>query len=156
MPGIGDMFIIIGSINALVLLFALLSLSRLRSESLKLNRETFGLLKKVEGLTAQKHHLLAKQFDDLIEKMANQVPVIVGKEATSHLFEIERQIITRLAELEPNLKTDPKAIAHMEEVLRKVELLEEEVIRSTSKAVEKILVEKRKTLFQPQAEVSSL
>lgn len=151
MIGVG----VLCALNFIGVLYTLYSLKKSSIESTRINRETFGLLKKVEGLVARKQERLTREYDQLLEKMATQVPIIVAREAGKEVFEAEKYVLTRLAELEPALSEDAISLQKMETIIKTMEGLENVVIQSTARAVESILVEKRKSLFDQEVEEES-
>ena len=138
---------VIFTFQLITVLYMVITLRRAASERAKINRDTFGLLKKVEGLVARKQEKIAKEYDRLLEQMTLQVPISIAKEAGNEIFETEKYVLTRLAELEPELKDDGLAMQKMETIIKTMEGLESTVISATSKAVERVLIENRKDLF---------
>ncbi|MCI5066340.1 hypothetical protein MRY87_11510 [bacterium] len=125
----------------------LLSLRTAAKERTRLNRETFGLLKKVEGLLAQKQEKMKRDYDELLENMTGQVPITIARKVGKDIYETEKSVLMRLAEIEPQLEGDSLAVQKMEAIIKSMEKLETTVIDAASKAVEQTLREKRRTLF---------
>lgn len=132
---------------AIVLIVTLKSSARERD---RFYRELFGLMKKLEGLTTSKRELLLKQYDRLHESLAARLPSTIAATASEHLFETERRILSRLAELEPNLKKDVEGKKKMEELIRSMENLEHTIVALTADTVKKVLSEGRHEFFMDQ------
>lgn len=142
--------------QAVSVIYTLLVLRSASKERKVLNRETFGLLRKVEGLLARKQEKITKEYDRLLEQMTLQVPVVIAREAGNEIFETEKYVISRLAELELEVHDDEVAMQKMETIIKTMEGLETTIIRATSKAVERVLVENRRELFSDDDSDSQL
>lgn len=133
-----------------VSLFVILWARNSSKEMMTLVREAYGSLRKVEGLTASKREQIAKQYDRIIDNLTSRLPITIASHASHTIFEAERRILTRLAELEPNLKNDEKSKEKMEDLIRTMENLEETIVALTAESVRKVLVETRADILTDQ------
>jgi len=113
----------------------------------QLEHELFGLAKKIEGLTAPKRELLVKEFDQLLEKLAQDLPQAVTNTTSERIVEAERRILQRLAEIGPALSKDEEGKRKMEEFIVSLEKLEESVIDSTNEVVQRVMLNSRRELI---------
>lgn len=127
-------------------------LSRAAKERRAVNRHTYGLLKKVEGLVIKKEERLIEEFDLLLDSLGKHIPKAISEKAGLAIYETEKKILTRLAELEPDLKEDEAAISRMNDLIQSMEKLEESVIRIASEVVRNELLEKRKAITATEEE----
>jgi hypothetical protein len=114
----------------------------------RLNKEMFGLLRKIEGLTASKREQMLKHYDSILETLALRLPPTVASEAGQMIFEMESRLLSRLAELEPALKDDEISQRKMDGIIKSMENLEATIISLTSDTVHKVLAEGRQDLFR--------
>lgn len=144
MIAFGITVVALQSIVALVTLVTLRSAGR---ERYQLNKEMFGLLRKLEGLTAQRREQMLKHYDQILETLSAQLPPTIANRARETIFEAESKILTRLAELEPNLKSDKEARRKMDELLNSVEKMEQTIVALAAETVHKVMVESRRELM---------
>jgi hypothetical protein len=135
------------ALQLITALFILIVLYRAAKERQEVNRNTFGLLKKIEGLVARKQEKLLEEYDSVLEDLQREIPKAISKKAGLAIYEAERKILTRLAELEPDLKNDKTAINKMNELIKNMEALEASVIHIASEVVKEELLSKRKDIF---------
>jgi len=124
-------------------------------EQRTLNKEMFGLLKKIEGLTAQRREQILTQFDKLVESLTNRIPALVAAQASDKIFETESKILTRLAELEPSLSNEEHK-DKLDDVIHSMEALEKTLIAHTATAVHQVMLESRRSIFDEDIENSNL
>ncbi len=136
--------------NFLLAATLVLALRRFRSERQAVSQELFGLVKKVEGLTATKREQFQRQYDRLLQDLTKRLPTTIASEASTAIFETESLILTRLAELEPNLRRDDISFKKMDDLIKSMEQLEHTLIASTAQTVERVLVESRSGLLDPE------
>lgn len=110
-------------------------------------REMFGLMKKIEGLTAARRDRIAAEYDRMVESLSLRLPTAVASKTGELVFETEQRILARLAELEPNLKANPDAREKMEELIRSMEDLEGSMVTIAADAVHQVMSENRRDLF---------
>lgn len=123
------------------------SVKNLNKETHALLREAFGCLRKIEGLTASRREQLQRQYDKIMEQLTARLPVIIASQASASIFETEKKILTRLAELEPNLKNDVTAQRKLNELIKSMEDLEQTVVNLTSESVRKVLADSKGDFF---------
>ena len=121
----------------------------------RLNKETYGLVKKIEVLTADRREHIQNYFDKLFEHLSKRLPHLISDQASEHIFQTESAILKRLAELEPNFKKDQVSQQKMNELIQSMESLEKTMVSLTANAVEKALEEER-ICFTGNDSVSSL
>lgn len=137
-------------IQVLVFTCMLRVLGKAQKERTEIHREIFGLVKKIEGYTAQRREQMLKHYDKVIEKLANHIPTAIAAEAGTVIFETESKILQRLAEIEPNLRQDKEAKKKLDDLICNMENLEHTIINLTSDAVQKIMLDGRKTLIEEE------
>lgn len=115
------------------------------------SKELFGLMKKIEALTANRREQLLKEYDKILENLTHRLPPIIAAQASESIIETESRILTRLAELEPSLKKDSASFKKMDELIQSMEKLEQTIVTSTAETVERVLVESRTVLLEEQA-----
>lgn len=148
-----DLSIII--VAAVVMHFAtsvymLINIKAASRERNKLNREIFGLTKKIEIMTSGQRELALKHYDRILAKLTHRLPGKIAEETGETIFATESRILSRLAELEPQLKTDITAKKKMEELIKNMEELERKVVSTTIEAVHKVMLESRGELLQEE------
>ncbi|MCB0332042.1 MAG: hypothetical protein KDD55_01015 [Bdellovibrionales bacterium] len=152
-----DMFLIaIGAIAALfvlqafVALYLLSSLRSARKERAALHREIYGLVRKLEGLTSGKREQMAKQFDKILSDLALRLPPTIAAQAGQTIFETESRILSRLAELEPDLKNDHQSREKMDDLIKSMEALETTIVTVTADTVQNIMASNRQAIFDDE------
>ena len=152
---INQNFIVIGLCGLLALgIFQLLisvilisSVKNLNKETHALLREAYGCLRKIEGLTSSKREQYQRQYDKIMEQLTARLPVVIASHASASIFETEKKILTRLAELEPNLKNDLPAQRKLNELIKSMEDLEQTVVNLTAESVRKVLSDSKGEFF---------
>ncbi|RMG44184.1 MAG: hypothetical protein D6719_02325 [Candidatus Dadabacteria bacterium] len=127
-------------------LYMAASLKAASKERYRLNREMFGLLKKLEGLTSSRREKFMKHYDRLMETLTTRLPAQVASRASQSILETEKRIIARLAELEPDLN-DENSKEKMDRLIKQMEALEETVVALTADTVHEVLSDGKKLLF---------
>jgi len=116
-------------------------------ERARLNKEMFGLLRKIEGLTAGRREQMLKHYDTILDEISNRLPPTVAAEAGQMIFEMESKILSRLAELEPNLGEDEASLKKMEGLIKSMEGLEATLVSLTANTVRSVMASRRRDLF---------
>jgi len=129
---------------AIALVHSAKSAARERSE---FHLEMYGLLKKLEGLTANKREQMLKHYDTILETLTNRLPPTIAAQASKVIMDTESRILSRLAELEPNLMKDEASRKKMDELIKSMENLEETVVGLTAQTVHNVLVDSRRNLL---------
>ena len=111
----------------------------------QLNRETFGLLKKIEGLTAEKQQQFRNQYARAIAGLQDRLPIAIATQVGERIYQTESAILRHLAELEPNVD-NPDAKRRFDELIKSMESLEENLIRVTAQTVHTLLEENADSL----------
>ena len=119
-------------------------------ERAEVNKEIFGLTKKIEGLTSSKREQILKSYDKILENLSARLPITIASQTSNLIFEAESKILCRLAELEPNLKENEEGKKKMDELIKSMEGLEQTLVSLTTDAVKKVFVESRTTLLDEQ------
>lgn len=147
---VATLCIVIGCalVELLVALYMFLSLRGASKENAQLNKEMFGLLKKIEGLTATRREQMLRAYDQVLEQLANRLPPTIAAQAGTLIFETESKILTRLAELEPLIKKDDLSRRKMDELIKSMENLEKTIIVLTADTVRNVMMENRHSLFE--------
>ena len=127
--------------------YVVLALRESTEENNLLNRQTFGLLKRVEGIVATKQQQICAEYDSMLSTLSNKLPKIVSEKAGKEVQATQRQILMRLAELEPKLRDDKVATDKMNELIKSTQELEFAMMNAASYSVEQVLHEARKFVF---------
>lgn len=133
---------------AAVMMIVLRIASKERAEQ---NKEIFGLVKRIEGLTAQRREQMLQHYDRLLESLSNRLPVMVAGQASTKIVEAETQILRRLTELDPALQKDKASRDKLSELIRSMEGLEDTIVNLTAEAVRDIMGEGRRELLEDEA-----
>jgi hypothetical protein len=133
---------------ALYLIASLRTANRDREQA---SREIFGLLKRLEGLTADRRERMVKHYDKILEGLTARIPTTVAAQASNLILETESKILARLAELEPNLKDDEGSRKKMDELITTMEKLERTLVSSAADTVQKAMAEGRRSLFEEES-----
>ena len=144
----GLAMIIVQFVLALLMIVVLRVSARERAE---MNKEIFGLVKRIEGLTAQRREQMLQHYDRMLESLANRLPIMVAGEASSRIVETETQILHRLTELDPAIRHDETQSRRLDELVRSLEGLEDKLVTITSDAVKQIMLEGRRELLEDEA-----
>ena len=115
-----------------------------------MEREMFGLLRKLEGLTATKREQILRHYDSMLDTLSIRIPPAVAAQASKLVIDTESRILTRLAELEPNLKGDEESRRKMDELIKQMEHLEETIVATASDAVRSVMIDSRRSLFDEE------
>ena len=108
-------------------------------------RELYGIMKKIEGLTATRREQLLCEFDGIMQTLSLRLPTVIASQAGDNIFEAESKLMKRLAEIDPGIK-DEKSKERMDEIIKSLESLQENVIAITAETVRKVLLDARKDL----------
>ena len=145
-------FALIALLQVVVSALVFLSLRAANRERAVTTKELFGLMKKIEGLTASRREQVLKEYDKILESLTHRLPPIIAAQASESIIETESRILTRLAELEPSLKKDDVSFKKMDELIQSMEKLEQTLVTSTAETVERVLVESRTVLLEAPGE----
>lgn len=119
------------------------SFHRLKKEASELLKETHGCMRKIEGLTSSRREAFVKQYEKLHDQLTTRVPITVATQASSSILDAEKKILTRLAELEPQMKADPVSLKKFDDLIRTMEDLEHTIVTLTAESVKKVLRDNR-------------
>ena len=112
-------------------------------ENRRLNREAFGLMRKIEGLSCDRRSEILGRYEKLLTNLGNQLPIKISNRLRDKIFAAESAFLTRLAEIEPNLKDDAVARQRMDELICQLEQLEEVFVSAAAEVVNVALEEGR-------------
>lgn len=139
---------------ALMQLFVCVSIRRSfraeREERQRYYKELFGLLKKLEGLTAYRREVMLKHYDSILGGLEKELPQILGAELGESIVQTESALLSRLADLDPRLKHDPDARRKLDQLIVSMEGLEREVVKITTETVSRALSENRQHFMLEQ------
>ncbi|NDC39705.1 MAG: hypothetical protein EBZ48_16965 [Proteobacteria bacterium] len=149
------LFVGMGSALALLLqVFLVLAVGLMirahNRERATMEREVFGLLRKLEGITATKREQILRHYDSMLDTLSLRLPPAVAAQTSKLIVDTESRILTRLAELEPNLKSDEGSRKKMDELIKQMEHLEETIVLTASDAVRSVMLDSRRTLFDDE------
>lgn len=112
-----------------------------------LSREMFGVMRKIEGLTAHRREIFMRQYEKLMDSLSARLPTTISAHASEAIFETESKILKRLAELEPHLADDEVSKRKMDDLIASMEKLDKTIVALTSDTVRKVMLESREQLF---------
>ena len=121
--------------------------------SKRINRETFGLLKKIEGLSAEKHERLEIALDNLLDDLMEKLPVTVAGRLGDELLQLENHVLRHLAEIDPDLASLEGENERVSKLLRSMERLEDAVVRAAADTVQRVLLEQKASIKGESVEV---
>lgn len=113
----------------------------------RLNREMFGLVRKLEGLTSSRREQMLKAYNQMLDTLSARLPPTIAAETSNIIFETESKILSRLAELEPNLKQDENGKRKLNDLIKSMESLEKTIVTLAADTVQRVMVESRRDLF---------
>jgi hypothetical protein len=143
-PGdLGHLVLILHLVVLGVFMFLAWILSRERQ---RLGRELIAVVKKIDGLTSDRREQILRHYDGILGELAAEMPERIVRETGHRIFEAESRILTRLAELEPDLKNDPVSREKMNELIEVMEYLETAVAEIAATTVRDALGEARQTV----------
>lgn len=131
--------------------YLIASLRSAERERAAANKELFGLVRKLEGLTSHKREAMTRHYDKMLETLMARLPVSIAARAGEQIFETESKILSRLAELEQSSKEDEGARVKTDELIKSMEKLEQTVVSLTAETVQKVMSEGRRALFEEQS-----
>jgi hypothetical protein len=117
-------------------------------ETRTMEREIFGLMKRIEGLTASGRERMLKTYDRILEELEHKLPEAVAAKAGELMNDTETKILTRLAEIEPNLHGDLEGQRKFDDLLVTMERLEQTVVETASDAVRHVVDETRQAFSE--------
>lgn len=141
---------------ALQVFFSLYLSSALRNavnERTQLNKEMYGLVKRVEALTAGRREQILRHYDKILANLSVTLPPTIAAEAGQLIFETESKILSRLAELEPDMKSNELARRKMDELIKSMENLEGTLVAITAEAVRNVLIQSRSDLIIDESQI---
>lgn len=150
MIGISGIAVSLIVAQSIIALYMFIHLRIAAKEQAALSKEMFGLLKKLEGLTASKREQMLKHYDQILDNLSTRLPPTIAAHAGETIFETESKILSRLAELDPSLTKDGENKKKMEELVRSMESLEHTIISLTADTVKKVMVEARHSLMDEE------
>lgn len=145
---------VLGALTLIQLILAIymgVSLRLAAKERASLNKEMFGLVRRIEALTSNRREQMLKHYDRILANLTMRIPSTVAAQASQTIFEAESKILARLAELEPDIKNDEISRRKMDDLIRSLESLEQTIVALTSEAVRKVMVDSRSDLFDEDA-----
>jgi hypothetical protein len=113
-----------------------------------LHKEMYGLVKRIEGLTANRREQILKHYDEMLEHLATRLPPTIAAHTSNAIIETESKILQRLAELEPSLGNDESSRRKMDELIRSMEGLEKTIVALAADTVQRVMAEGRRSLIE--------
>lgn len=135
-------------IQLVVSVFVVGALSRAARQRATLNKEMFGMLRKIEGLTAHRREQMLKHYDEILADLSLKLPPTIASEAGQLIFEMESRILSRLAELESEVQDDEVSKRKMDDLIKSMETLEATIVTLTANTVQDVMAQGRKDLFR--------
>lgn len=100
----------------------------------------------IRALTASSREQFLREYDSLLTELSLVLPNRVALDVGERVLDLERTILTRLAELE-STASDADSRANLEEIVVRMEALEEKIIQTSSEAVTYALQTARSRVF---------
>jgi len=144
---IGACMAVFGVFQMLAVTYMAISLRMASGERARMNKEMFGLLKKIEGLTAHRREQMLKHYDTILDNLSTRLPPTIAATTGQAIYEAESKILKRLAELEPDLKGDKNSLDKMNDLIKSMENLETMIVTLTADTVQRVMSDSRRGLF---------
>jgi len=141
-------FIAVTLFQFLLAIYMAFSLRLAARERNELHKEMYGLLRKLEGLTATRREQMLKHYDKILESLSIRLPPTIAAQASATIFETESKILARLAELEPHAIKDDTSRRKMDELIKSMENLEQTIVALTAETVRKVMVDSRRNFIE--------
>ena len=136
-------------LNLLFGVWVVFCVRSMSKENQKLNKEMFGLVRRIEGLTSHRRDQVLNQFDKLVENLSLRIPTMVAAKASERIFDTESTILKRLAELDPEIANE-EGKEKLDNLIQSMESLEKTLVSHTATAVHQVMLENRKSLFEEE------
>ncbi len=149
LAGLAGLLMIIVQIGLAIAMLVVLRIAA--KERAEQNKEIFGLVKRIEGLTAQRREQMLQHYDRMLESLANRLPVMVAGQASTKIIETETNILRKLSELDPGIHKNGEQTTKLNEIIRSMESLEDTIVTLTSNAVRDVMSEGRRELLEEDA-----
>jgi hypothetical protein len=134
-------------------IYMAISLKAASRERHILNKEMFGLVKRIEALTSSRREQMLKHYDKILANLALRLPPTIAAQASQTIFDTESKILSRLVELEPEFKTNESARRKMDELVKSMENLEQTVVNITAESVRKVMLESRSDFIEEERSI---
>lgn len=144
----GAMLVTLQLVLSIIMLIGLRTSSRERA---LLNREMFGLVRKLEGLTASRREQMVRHYDRMLEGLMKRLPPTIAAQTGQVIFDTESKILSRLAELEPSLKADEDGRRKMDELIKSMENLDSTIVSCAADTVKTVMAESRRSLLEDES-----
>lgn len=116
----------------------------------KLHTSMFGLMKRIEGMTAEKRERMLVEFDLLLDRLSMRLPTALAARAGDAIFEAEKRLLSRIIELERTITPSAENREELDYLVKSLESLEQTMVSLTASTVHEVLLESRKQLFTSQ------
>jgi hypothetical protein len=136
--------VLLGIFQVLVIVAALSLIRKTNRERKQLSKEVSQTLNKMEVMTMRDRNQLARHYDRMLESLSNRLPAVLSNKAGELIFDIEKQILAKLAKVQPGIDADDEEIDNL---IRSMERLEDTIIAATGDVVRNTLLESRKGIF---------
>lgn len=104
----------------------------------RIARDVRNLNRRIESLTAPKRTHFVREFDSLMSSLSKKLPAQIGTAVSDAVVDLEKSILTRLAELE-SAHSFGESRGQLEEIIIRMEALEESLVLVSTDAVEQSL-----------------
>ena len=140
-----------------ILLGCIIYLRRLAHEISASNREVYGLTKKMEAMTASRRAHFVHEYDKIVNQLLRKLPANIAAQAGDSIFVTQKEILTRLAELEKVTGKSKESSKQMEQIILSMEQLEAQLVRVTADTVIEVMGDTRKRILEDErfADLSS-
>lgn len=142
-------FAVFGCIQTVLTCAVIWSLRTNVRERREISKELFGLVRRIEGLTAERRAHVLRHYDQMLGDLSRRLPPAVAAELSDIIFDVESKVLTHLASLEPTLA--PEDRAKFDDLIRSMENLERSIVGLTADTVARVMKEGRRTLTKDEA-----
>lgn len=150
-PVLGFLILLASQLFTFFLIWS--SIRQSHRERLVTDKELYGLIRRVEGMTASKQEQVLLYFDELLEGMHTKLPLAIAEEAAGLIRDVESNILSKISHIELSRASQNREQAeHTTDLMLAVESLESTVQKLTANAVHNIMSNTRRHLFSPDKE----
>jgi hypothetical protein len=136
--------VLLGGFQLLVMVAALRLIRKTNRERRQFDRNVTDTLQQMEVVMMRDRNQLASHYDNMLESLSSRLPSVISTRAGDAVFEIEKQVLAKLAAVHPNLDIDDEEVDNL---IRTMERLEDSVIAATGDVVRETILESRKGIF---------
>jgi hypothetical protein len=138
------------AIHTALSLYIFLRAKRTEQNNSLLHRELFGIMKKIEGLSAGRRTLISAQIDTVLERLSYQLPSRISARAGEAIYDTESQVLKTLAAIAPDIQEHPEAKDRVNSLVSSMERLETTIVTLTQESVRQAILDTKNALIEEQ------